>query len=100
MILFILYVILMIVFFKHDPAGVTKSYEGLSIFLTLLGGTILILLGFLSSQTEPFFEWSDLSFSHRNRIHGALGLPRPISVSLFSFMEIFIRISFALFFHI
>ena len=90
MILFILYVILMIVFFKHDPAGVTKSYEGLSIFLTLLGGTILILLGFLSSQTEPFFEWSDLSFSHRNRIHGALGLPRPISVSLFSFMEIFV----------
>ena len=86
MILFILYVILMIVFFQHDPTGVTKSYGGLSIFLTLLGGTILILLGFLSSQTEPFFRWSDLSFTR-----GTFGI-RPISVSAFSFMVWFVAL--------
>ena len=56
MILFILYVILMVVFFKHDPAGVTKNYQGLSVFLTLLGGTIIVLLGFLSAQNRPFFR--------------------------------------------
>ena len=44
MILFILYIILMIVFFKYDPTGSVTGYQGLSIFLTLLGGTIIILL--------------------------------------------------------
>ena len=48
--------------FKYDPVGVTKNYQGLSVFLTLLGGTIIVLLGFLSAQNEPFFRWSDLSF--------------------------------------
>ena len=92
MILFILYVILMIVFFKYDPTGVGKSYEGLSIFLTLLGGTILILLGFLSSQTQPFFRWSDLSFSTPPAGMVALGARRPIIVSLFSFLKIFVAL--------
>ena len=92
MILFILYVILMIVFFKHDPTGVTKSYGGLSIFLTLLGGTILILLVFLSSQTQPFFRWSDLSFSSPPAGMARLGAQRPIIVSLFSFLKIFVAL--------
>ena len=94
MILFILYVILMIVFFKYDPTGVSKSYEGLSIFLTLLGGTILILLGFLSEQNEPFFRWSELSFRRPQgpQLPRARPLQRPIMVSLFSFMEIFVML--------
>ena len=94
MILFILYVILMIVFFKYGPAGVSKSYEGLSIFLTLLGGTIFILLGFLSEQNEPFFRWSELSFRRPQGpvLPRARPLQRPISVSLISFMEIFVML--------
>lgn len=92
MILFILYVILMVVFFKHDPAGITKNYQGLSVFLTLLGGTIIVLLGFLSAQNEPFFRWRDLSFQRPigPLRPGAAPIPRPISVSAFSFMIWFV----------
>ena len=93
MILFILYVILMVLFFKHDPAGVTKNYQGLSVFLTLLGGTIIVLLGFLSAQNEPFFRWRDLSFKKPPigpLPRGVESRSRPISVSAFSFMIWFI----------
>lgn len=92
MILFILYAILMYVFFKHDPTGVSKSYQGLSVFLTLLGGTIIILLGFLSAQNRPFFRWSDLSFRRPQGPlrPGAAPIARPISVSAFSFMIWFV----------
>lgn len=99
MILFILYIILMIVFFKYDPTGSVTGYQGLSIFLTLLGGTIIILLWFLSAQNEPFFKWSDLrnlSFTRpqgpANRVAGVVAQPlqRPILGSMKSFMELFI----------
>ena len=91
-ILFILYVILMIVFFKYDPTGATKSYQGISIFLTLLGGSIIILLGFLSAQNEPFFRWSELSFKTMQGpvLPGRPRLSRPIFSSMKSFMEMFV----------
>ena len=91
-ILFILYVILMIVFFKYDPTGAIKSYQGISIFLTLLGGSIIILLGFLSAQNEPFFRWSELSFKTMLGpvLPGRPRLSRPIFSSMKSFMEMFV----------
>ena len=89
-ILFILYVILIAVFFKYDPTNVSKNYQGVSIFLTLLGGSLIIMLGVLSYQNNPLFRWSDLSFSSPPPGMARLGAQRPIIVSLTSFLFWFV----------
>ena len=91
-ILFVLYVILITVFFKYDPTNVSKNYQGLSIFLTLLGGSIIVMLGFLSYQNDPLFRWSDLSFTRPAgpSLPGAPPITRPITVSLTTFLFWFV----------
>lgn len=91
-ILFVLYVILITVFFKYDPTNVSKNYQGVSIFLTILGGSIIVMLGFLSYQNNPLFRWSDLSFTRPAgpSLPGAPPITRPITVSLTTFLFWFV----------
>lgn len=80
----ILYVILVVLLFKHDPTGLTWQYQGVSIFTTMLGAALIFMLGMFSYQVNPLFKWSDFS------ITPPAGVARPpIITSMKDFIQIF-----------
>ena len=53
--LLVAYIIIAILLFKHDPYNIISKYGGLSAFLVLIGGFLIIMMLFFIRRKKDMF---------------------------------------------